>query len=202
MAEFASARVEVPEEFGAYAIEHREEGTPWELGRGAMGVTYRAIDTSLDREVALKIIQTDLGRSNTEMRERFMREARAAAALRHPNVATVYQFGIHEETGQCFYAMELVEGETLDERVRRTGPLDVQSVIEIARQITAALSAAEKRGLIHRDLKPANVMIANADEPGSIAIKVIDFGLAKALAETPEARALTRGGFVGTPAFA
>lgn len=202
VAEIASARVEVPEEFGAYAIEHREEGTPWELGRGAMGVTYRAIDTSLDREVALKIIQTDLGRSNTEMRERFMREARAAAALRHPNVATVYQFGIHEETGQCFYAMELVEGETLDERVRRTGPLDVQSVIEIARQITAALSAAEKRGLIHRDLKPANVMIANADEPGSIAIKVIDFGLAKALAETPEARALTRGGFVGTPAFA
>ena len=78
----------------------------------------------------------------------------------------------------------------------------MQSVIEIARQITAALSAAEKRGLIHRDLKPANVMIANADEPGSIAIKVIDFGLAKALAETPEARALTRGGFVGTPAFA
>ncbi len=202
VAEIASARVEVPEKFGAYAIEHREEGTPWELGRGAMGVTYRAIDTSLDREVALKIIQTDLGRSNTEMRERFMREARAAAALRHPNVATVYQFGIHEETGQCFYAMELVEGETLDERVRRTGPLDVQSVIEIARQITAALSAAEKRGLIHRDLKPANVMIANADEPGSIAIKVIDFGLAKALAETPEARALTRGGFVGTPAFA
>ena len=91
-----------------------------------------------------------------------MREARAAAALRHPNVATVYQFGVREETGQFFYAMELVEGETLEERVRRLGPLDVLTTIDIALQVTAALEAAEERGLVHRDLKPGNLMLVEA----------------------------------------
>src|SRR5262245_54669079 len=101
-----------PDQLGAYTIEHRADGRAWELGHGAMGVTYRAIDNALDRPVALKIINTD-GRSHSaEARERFMREARAAASLRHPNVATVYQFGVHEKTGEFFYAMELVEGET------------------------------------------------------------------------------------------
>ena len=128
------------DQFGPYTIERREDGSRCELGRGAMGVTYRAIDTSLQRTVALKIIQTDLAARSAEARERFMREARAAAALRDPNVATVYHFGIREETGQCFYAMELVEGETLDARVRRTGPLDVRTTVEIGRQIAAALA--------------------------------------------------------------
>src|SRR5438128_10500660 len=91
-----------------------------------------------------------------------MREARAAAALRHPNVATVYQFGVREETGQFFYAMELVEGETLEERVRSLGPLDVLTTIDIALQVTAALAAAEERGLAHRDLKPGNLMRVGA----------------------------------------
>ncbi|MGH7983646.1 MAG: FlgO family outer membrane protein [Candidatus Udaeobacter sp.] len=190
------------DQFGQYVIEKREDGRAWELGRGAMGVTYRAIDTSLQRAVALKLIKADFEGRGSDTRERFMREARAAGALRHPNVATVYQSGIDEESGQCFYAMELVEGETLEERVRRIGPLDVPSAIEIARQIAAALAAAEKRGLVHRDLKPANVMIATGEESDKVAIKVIDFGLAKALAETPDMRALTRGSFIGTPAFA
>ena len=88
-----------------------------------MGVTYRAIDTSLQRKVALKIIRIDVAERSANARERFMREARAAAALRHENIATVYQFGIREDTGQCFYAMELIEGKTLQERVDRTGPL-------------------------------------------------------------------------------
>ena len=194
--------------FGPYLIERREDGSACELGRGAMGVTYRAADTSLQRAVALKIIKTDLAERSAEARERFMREARAAAALRHPNVATVYHFGIREETGQCFYAMELVEGETLEARVRRTGPLDVRTTVEIARQITAALGAAEKRGLVHRDLKPANVMIATTEgadgveESSNIHIKVIDFGVAKALTEETDPRVLTHNGFVGTPAFA
>ncbi len=171
-----------------------------------MGVTYRAIDTSLNREVALKIIRAGIGLSDAEARERFAREARAAAALRHPNVATVYQFGIREETGQCFCAMELIEGETLEGRVRRTGPLMIESVLEIARQITAALAEAEKRGLVHRDLKPANIMI-QSPEPAEVrseklTVKIIDFGIAKALAETPDARVLTYDGFIGTPAFA
>ncbi len=147
---------------GAYTIEHHADGSAWELGRGAMGVTYRAIDKPLDRPVALKIISTDPGSHSAEARERFMREARAAAALRHPNVATVYQFGVREETGQFFYAMELVEGETLEERVRRLGPLDVLTTIDIALQVTAALEAAEERGLVHRDLKPGNLMLVEA----------------------------------------
>ena len=172
-----------------------------------MGVTFRAIDASLERPVALKIIQADLGRG-AEARERFMREARAAAGLRHPNIATVYHFGIREETGQCFYAMELVEGETLDARVRRLGPLDVETTIEIARQVTEALGAAEKNRLVHRDLKPANLMIVGregddeASNPGDVTVKVIDFGVAKALAETTDPSVLTHGGFIGTPAFA
>ena len=133
-----------PDQLGAYTIEHHADGTAWEVGHGAMGVTYRAIDKALDRTVALKIINTDRGSHSAEARERFTREARAAAALRHPNVATVYQFGVREETGQFFYAMELVEGETLEERVRRLGPLDVPTTIDIALQVTAALEAAER----------------------------------------------------------
>ncbi len=114
----------VADRLGNYRIERHDDGTPWELGRGAMGVTYRAVDTSLQRPVALKLIDSEWVKRGAEARERFMREARAAAALRHPNVATVYHFGIREENGQCFCAMELVEGETLEMRVRRTGPLD------------------------------------------------------------------------------
>src|SRR5215831_1012567 len=105
-----TAFVSEPDQLGAYTIESHANGSAWELGRGAMGVTYRAIDKALDRRVALKIINTDGGSRSAEARERFTREARAAAALRHPNVATVYQFGVREETGQFFYAMELVEG--------------------------------------------------------------------------------------------
>ena len=184
----------------------------WELGRGAMGVTYRAVDTSLQRAVALKLIDTEWVKRGAEARERFMREARAAAALRHPNVATVYHFGIREENGQCFCAMELVEGETLETRVRRTGPLDALTTIDIALQVSSALAAAEKQGLVHRDLKPANLMFVAAAsdandtksskaEEGDTIVKVIDFGVAKALAEKPDAMDLTHG-FVGTPAFA
>src|SRR5262249_44924095 len=213
---FASA----PDQLGAYTIEHHADGSAWELGHGAMGVTYRAIDKAQDRRVALKIINTDGGSRSAEARERFMREARAAAALRHPNVATVYQFGVREESGQFFYVMELVEGETLEERVRRLGPLDVLTTIDIALQVSAALEAAEEHRLVHRDLKPGNLMLVggcdNDEEVGRAlrarrqrtaqravpTVKVIDFGVAKAVAEKANAMALTHGEFVGTPAFA
>jgi serine/threonine protein kinase len=198
----ANRRRELPASFGTYVIERDEDGNPCELRHGAMGVTYRAVDTSLQRPVALKIVKADFAATGAEARERFVREARAAAALRHPNVATAYQFGINEDTGQSYYAMELVEGETLEQRVRRTGPMSVRQVVEIGRQITAALAAAEKRGLVHRDLKPANIMVVNDEKGNSLTVKVIDFGLAKALAETPDNRALTHANFVGTPAFA
>src|SRR6476620_11755024 len=140
--------------FGVYEIDCYADGTLCELGRGSMGVTNRATDTSLQRKVALKIIKTDFAERSADARERFMREARAAAALLHENIATIYQFGMRLETGQYFYAMELIEGETLDERVHRAGPPDARTTIEIAQQVTSALAAAEKHGLVHRDLKP------------------------------------------------
>ncbi|HKP04855.1 MAG TPA: protein kinase [Chthoniobacterales bacterium] len=192
----------VPDQFGAYTIARHDDGSPWELGRGAMGVTYRAIDVSLARPVALKIIHSNQSRSRSQATARFTREARAAASLRHPNIATVYHFGIREETGQCFYAMELIEGETLEERMQRTGPLDSRAAAEIARQVTEALLAAQKQGLVHRDIKPSNLMMVEGDNGVDFTIKVIDFGIAKAVAETTDVRTLTHAGFVGTPAFA
>ena len=128
--------------FGVYEIDCHADGSLCELGRGAMGVTYRATDTSLRRKVALKIIKSDIAERSADARERFVREARAAAALRHEHVATVYQFGMRVETGQYFYAMELIEGETLDERVHRAGPLDARTTIGIAQPVTSALAAA------------------------------------------------------------
>ena len=209
--------------FGVYEIDCHADGSLCELGRGAMGVTYRATDTSLQRKVALKIIKTDIAERSADARERFVREARAAAALRHEHIATVYQFGMRLETGQYFYAMELIEGETLDERVHRAGPLDARSTIGIAQQVTSALAAAEKHGLVHRDLKPANLMLVKADEPevmgsdparskrskiralrkrGIPVVKIIDFGLAKAFHTATDPKSLTHESFVGTPAFA
>jgi serine/threonine protein kinase len=221
------------EGFGVYEIERLPDGSLYELGRGAMGVTYRAVDTSLQRKAALKIIKIGIAGRRAEAHERFMREARMAAALRHENIATVFQFGIREETGQCFYAMELIEGETLEERVRRTGPLNVRTTIDIAQQVTAALDAAEKRGMIHRDLKPSNLMLVSPEremapstatqrrgfkaalvavaaslrrgpdrKDKKVTVKIIDFGLAETLNTQADPMSLSRGGFVGTPAFA
>src|SRR5438270_1047260 len=209
--------------FGSYEIDCHADGSLCELGRGAMGVTYRATDTSLRRKVALKIIKTDIAERSADARERFVREARAAAALRHEHIATVYQFGVRLETGQYFYAMELIEGETLEERVRRAGPLDARTIIGIAEQVTSALAAAEKHGLVHRDLKPGNLMLVNPDDPkvmgsdqarskrsriralrksGIPMVRIIDFGLAKAFHSTTDPTSLTHDKFVGTPAFA
>src|SRR6478609_4379 len=192
--------------FGVYEIDCREDGRLYELGRGAMGVTYRATDTSLQRKVALKIIKTDIAERSADARERFMREARAAAALRHENIATIHHFGMRLETGQYFYAMELIEGETLEERVRRAGPLDALTTIKIAQQVTSALAAAEKHGVVHRDLKPANLMLVSPDGETSnnkkLLVKIIDFGLAKAIHTQTDLKSLTHDRFVGTPAFA
>src|SRR6266576_3193684 len=192
--------------FGVYELDCREDGRLYELGRGAMGITYRATDTSLQRKVALKIIKTDIAERSADARERFVREARAAAALRHEHIATVYQFGMRLETGQYFYAMELIEGETRDERVRRAGPLDSRTTIGIAQQVTSALAAAEKHGLVHRDLKPANLMLVSPDGETSnnkkLVVKIIDFGLAKAFHTPTDLKSLTHDRFVDTPAFA
>ena len=195
---------EIPRKFGDFEIAHCEDGSIWELGRGGMGVTYRARDNILHRSVALKVIEVPPGAANSEaVRERFVREARAAGALRHPNVAAVYQFGTVPELDRCYYAMELVEGETLEARVRREGPLKVGQVLEIGEQVTRALIAAAHQGLIHRDLKPGNIMLTrNEDSSAEFEVKVIDFGLAKVTAESFGERDLTHGGFVGTPSYA
>ena len=190
--------------FGDFEVEQRPDGFYWELGHGAMGVTYLAMDKVLHRRVALKVIEVPAtARSSQAMRERFLREARAAAALRHPNVAAVFQFGASPDASHCYYAMEVVEGETLEARVRRDGPLNAKSALEIAIQITRALMAAAAHGLIHRDLKPGNIMLTRGDtHTAEPEVKVIDFGLAKAIADAGGETDLTHGEFVGTPNFA
>jgi serine/threonine protein kinase/Tfp pilus assembly protein PilF len=189
--------------FQHYEVSLSSDGvTPWELGRGAMGTTYHAIDTNLGSPVALKVIGVRYS-ADPGARERFRREAQAAAQLRHPNVATVFHFG-ETPSGQCFYVMELVEGETLEARVRRGGTLPVSATLEIAEQIARALAGAEKHGLVHRDLKPSNIMLVSgeADTSDRLAVKVIDFGLAKPVIARPVASDQPQPRFSGTPGFA
>jgi TolB-like protein/Tfp pilus assembly protein PilF len=195
-----SALPEAVGPFDDFEIERRDDGSLWELGRGGMGVTYRATERTLHRSVALKVIDTH---GSETVRERFLREARAAAALRHPNVAGVFRFGALAGGDRCYCAMELVEGETLEALVRREGPLKWETALEIATQVTRALGAAAERGLVHRDLKPANIMLAQSESSSAkVEVKVIDFGLAKASRDGAGEMELTRGEFVGTPAFA
>jgi TolB-like protein/Tfp pilus assembly protein PilF len=190
--------------FGDFEVEQGADGSYWELGHGAMGVTYLAVDKVLRRRVALKVIDVPAAaRGSQAVRERFLREARAAAALRHPNVAAVFQFGTSPDSTYCYYAMELVEGETLAARVRRDGPLKVELALEIAIQTTRALMAAAAQNLIHRDLKPGNIMLTAGNAATTeLEVKVIDFGLAKAIADAGGEMDLTHGEFVGTPSFA
>ena len=184
--------------FGDFEVEQHADGCYWELGRGAMSVTYVAADKVLRRRVALKVIEVPAAaRGSHAVRERFLREARAAAGLRHPNLAAVFQFGTSPDGTHCYYAMELVEGETLGARVRRDGPLNAKEALAIAIQITRALMAAVAHNLIHRDLKPSNIMMTPESD-----VKVIDFGLAKAITDAGGEMDLTRGEFVGTPSFA
>ena len=182
-----------------YDLLRNEDGSLWELGRGAMGVTYKAFDTNLRIPVALKVINNAYLSSDVA-RQRFLREARAAAALRHQNVASVFHLGTDNE--RYFYAMEFVDGETVDGYMKRNGPLSPVEALEITLQVSRALAAAAKQQLVHRDLKPANLMLV--DEEGEKVVKVIDFGLAKSIKrEGEDSGTLTvGGGFVGTPHFA
>jgi WD40 repeat protein/serine/threonine protein kinase len=187
------------ERFDHYQVARHTDGTPVELGRGAMGVTFQAFDTILGNEVALKVIDSGIA-GEPGARERFLREAQAAARLRHPNVASVFYYGSRKSDGQSFYAMELVGGETLEARLRRGGPLEPVQALEIVAQVARALIALEEHELVHRDLKPANLMLVAGPK---ITVKVIDFGLAKAAATArSETDITTRGEFVGTPSFA
>ena len=130
--------------FDHYELVRREDDTFDELGRGAMGVTYRAFDAVLGNALALKVINPHVA-ANPHARERSFREARAAARLRHPNVASVFYYGVRIIDGQCFYAMELVEGETLEARVHRIGPLPAAFALEVVAQVAVRWSPLKHR---------------------------------------------------------
>lgn len=187
------------ENYQHYQVLRREDGSLWELGRGAMGITYKAFDTNLRCTVALKVINNTYLDSEIA-RQRFLREARAAAALRHQNVAAVFHLGSDHDS--YFYAMEYIDGETVDAHMAARGHMEPVEALRICLQVTRALAAAARQQLVHRDLKPANLMLV--DEDGEKIVKVIDFGLAKtAKREGEDSGTLTiAGGFVGTPHFA
>src|SRR5215468_11299337 len=140
------------------------------LGKGGMGEVYRATDTKLKRDVAIKILPEEFSRDPDRV-SRFKREAQVLASLNHPNIAAIYD--LQEADGAQFLVLELVEGETLADRIHR-GPIPVEEALNIAKSICEALEAAHEKGIIHRDLKPANVKITPDGR-----VKVLDFGLAK-----------------------
>ncbi len=148
-----------------------------ELGKGAMGEVWRARDERLDRYVALKVLPADLA-GDVERRARMLREARAAAAIRHPNVVTLFDIVSHE--GDDILVMELVEGRTLSDYLRKQGPPPLELALRWLEQLSGALAAAHARGILHRDIKSANVMVSGDD------LKVLDFGLAKLGSDAPE----------------
>jgi serine/threonine protein kinase/Tol biopolymer transport system component len=174
------------------------------IGAGGMGEVYQATDTKLNREVALKVLPQAFAQDEQRMR-RFEREARLLASLNHPNIASIY--GLEEDNGTTALAMELVKGEDLSERIGR-GPIPLDEALHIALQIAQAVEVAQERGIIHRDLKPANIKLTPDGK-----VKILDFGLAKAVALTEEssadlsnsptlaAHATQVGAILGTPAY-
>ncbi len=153
-----------------------------ELGEGGMGIVYEAVDTALDRRVALKVLHSEYSR-NPELLERFRTEAKAQANLNHANIATLYAFVA--EGGQAGMVMEYVDGETIAQIIQRRGLLPSDYAIPLFRQALLGIGYAHRRGIIHRDIKPANLMV---DRQGMV--KVMDFGIAKVLGS----RGLTRTG--------
>jgi serine/threonine protein kinase len=188
-----------PHRFERYELVTGKDGKPVELGHGAMGVTYKGFDVDLRCPVTLKVISEQyLGDESARLR--FLREARAAAKVRHSNVASVLHLG---RTGKrYFYAMEFVEGETLENLIKRSGRLEVKLSMEVTAQVVAGLAAVHEQNLVHRDIKPGNIMVRLKDD-GAIAAKIIDLGLAKAVNELGSQPAISMPGmFAGTPEFA
>jgi len=162
------------------------------LGRGGMGQVFRAQDSRLQREVALKVMNKKFS-ATPNSRTRFLEEARAMAAIDHDNVVTIYEVG--ESSGTPFMAMELLKGETLEKTTRSGTPLAPNDLVEIAKQLIAGLSAAHRRGIVHRDVKPGNIWV----ESPSGRVRVLDFGLA--LASSPVDALANSGSVIGTPGY-
>ena len=173
---------------GSVFAGHRVEA---ELGRGGMGVVYRARHTALDRDRALKVIAADLA-SDERFRARFSRESRLAASIEHPNVIPVHHAG--EESGRPYLSMRIVDGPDLGALVGEQGPLDPRRVADIVAQVAGGLDAAHERGLVHRDVKPANVLVEGA--AGAERAYVTDFGISRLRAT--ETSVTTTGEFLGT----
>ena len=172
--------------FGEYRIQEV-------LGRGGWGVVYRATDPTLDRPIALKLIRPEYA-STPEARERFLREAKAAAAVHHPNIVPIYRAG--DVKGQLFIAMLFVDGFDLQDLVETSDRLDTETAVEITERLAAALQAAHDRGLVHRDVKPANVLVDGSDNRH---VYLTDFGIAKMSAWSSSLTA--KGFFLGTVDF-
>src|SRR5262245_32948651 len=167
--------VQIGQQLGSYEITSL-------LGKGGMGEVYRARDTKLKRDVAVKILPDESSR-DVDRVSRFQREAEVLASLNHPNIAAIYD--LEEAEGSRLLVLELVEGETLADRLKH-GALPVEEALNIAKSISEALEAAHEKGIVHRDLKPANAKITPDGK-----VKVLDFGLAKALEKTPESAVLS-----------
>src|SRR5205823_1838085 len=161
-------------------------------GRGAMGVLVRAYDTQLCRTVAIKLMSPQL-MLNSHARERFFREARAAAGINHPNIVTIH--AVSEHAGVPFLVMEFVGGRSLMDRIRSDAPLKPIDTLRISAQIASGLAAAHQQGVIHRDIKPANIMLEDSIER----VKITDFGLARVSMEQSDLT--SQGVVVGTPAY-
>jgi protein kinase-like protein/NACHT domain-containing protein len=185
--------------FENYELMLDTDGRPIELGHGFMGVTYKAFDVDLLCPVTLKVI-SERYVGDQAARLRFLREARAAASVRDANVASVFHLGT--TGGNYFYAMEFVEGETLERFLERAGRLDVKLALEITTQVARGLAAIHRRKLVHRDIKPSNIMVL-VEEESVVTAKIIDLGLSKPATDAPaEAAISTPGAFAGTPEFA
>src|SRR5262249_14475888 len=180
---------EAPRTVGRYVIQA-------ELGRGMMGVVYRAHDPDLGRDVALKVIRPAAGFAGEEegidFEKRFLQEARSAASLSHPGIAVVHAVGRDPATGSPYMALELLKGRPLDAVLREKGALPWREALRVGQKLAEALFEAHSKGIVHRDIKPANVMVLESGDP-----KVMDFGIAKV-----EASAMTAAGqLFGTPLY-
>jgi serine/threonine-protein kinase len=172
------------------------------LGEGGMGTVYLAEHPMIGKRVAVKMLRPDLG-SDPGLVSRFFQEAKAVNDIRHPNIVDISDFG-HTEDGTVYFVMELMEGESLRDRLSKHGPMPVDQVVETARQVIDALAAAHRMGIIHRDLKPDNIfLIADSQAPGGFRSKLFDFGVAKLVGDKQQqvGHKTIDGAVVGTPFY-
>ena len=187
-----------PLRFQHFEVLTRPDGSPHLLGKGAMGLTYKAFDRNLLSLVVVKVIAPEL-MGRPEARQRFLQEAQSMAKIKHPNVADVFFLG--DSPQGVFYAMEFCDGPSMQEYVEERGPMDPGDVLTLGLQAAQALQAVERHNLIHRDIKPSNMILVN-DAQGRSQIKLIDFGLARDILRDARDPTTSQGSFVGTPTFA